>query len=137
MNISDPGRAPPTLPACAGELARPLTSLFNHCLQSRKWPKAWKISKVVPIHEKNSKSEVKNYRSVSLLPVLSKVLESIMAMRMMEHLERHHLLCTRQCRGASTPALHRLSEGETSESCAQRQSRKYTQIKQVFPREAA
>ncbi len=28
--------------------------------------------------------------------MLSKVLESIVAMRMTEHLEHHHLLCTRQ-----------------------------------------
>lgn len=152
MNISDPDRAPPTLPEvtkdklvtvvtsewevkkllsildeskavgpdyisprllrrCAGELARPLATLFNHCLQSSRWPKAWKISKVVPVHKKNDKTEARNYRPVSLLPVLSKVLETIVATRLTEHLERHHLLCTRQYgfrQGRSTADLHLL-----------------------------
>ena len=51
---------------------------------------------MVPVHKKGGKSVVKNYRPVSLLSVLSKVLETVVSSRITDHLERHHLLCTRQ-----------------------------------------
>ena len=81
---------------CANELARPLATFFNHCLHTSTWPKSWKLSNVVPVHKKGGRSEARNYHPVSLLPALSEVVEAVVTSRMMEHLERHHLLCTRQ-----------------------------------------
>lgn len=46
------------------------------------------------MHKKDEKNETKNYRPVSLLSVLSKVLESIVALRVTEHIGRHYLLFT-------------------------------------------
>ena len=109
--------SPRLLRRCAAELGRPLSSLFNYCLRTSTWPTMWKISSVVPVHKKNLKSEAKNYRPVSLLPVLSKVLESIVAARVTEHLEMHHLLCSRQYgfrRGRSAGDLHLLLTAELS-----------------------
>ncbi|XP_063881678.1 uncharacterized protein LOC135111930 [Scylla paramamosain] len=63
------------------------------------------------------KTVAKNYRPVSLLPVLSKVLESIVASRVTEHLEKHHLLCGRQFGfrpGRSAADLHLLLTSEWS-----------------------
>ena len=41
-----------------------------------KFPSEWKKANVVPIFKKNpKKQEVKNYRSISLLPVSSKIFE--------------------------------------------------------------
>ena len=73
--------SPRLLRQCAQELASPLASLFNHCLQTSSWPKSWKTSSVVPVHKKGAKNIAKNYRPVSLLSVLSKVLESVVASR--------------------------------------------------------
>lgn len=66
---------------------------------------------------KKKKTVAKNYRPVSLLPVLSKVLESIVASRVTEHLEKHHLLCGRQFGfrpGRSAADLHLLLTSEWS-----------------------
>lgn len=63
---------------CAAELAYSLTTLCNNCLSSSHWFSAWKESRTVPVHKKNSKTKIKNYRPVLLLPVLSKVLETMM-----------------------------------------------------------
>ena len=109
--------SPRLLHSCADELANPLASLFNHCFRTSTWPKAWKISNVVPVHKKGGKSEVKNYCPVSLLSVLSKVAETIVASRVTEHLEVHHLLCTRQFgfrQGRSAADLHLLLSSELS-----------------------
>ena len=54
---------------------------------------------------------------MSLLPVLSKVLETIVASRVTEHLERHHILCGRQYgfrAGRSASDLHLLLTTEWS-----------------------
>lgn len=109
--------SPRLLRQCAHELAGPLTTLFNECLRTSRWPSAWKMSRVVPVHKKDDKTSAKNYRPVSLLPVLSKVLESIVAARVTEHLEKHHLLCTRQYgfrAGRSAADLHLLLTSEWS-----------------------
>ena len=37
----------------------------------------WKMSDVCPIHKKDSKNLKENYRSISLLPILAKMLEQI------------------------------------------------------------
>ena len=41
------------------------------------FPDDWKKSNVVPIHEKESKILIKNYRPISLLPIFSKVFERL------------------------------------------------------------
>ena len=109
--------SPRLLRQCADELARPLTSLYNLCLRTSTWPTAWKTSNVVPVHKKGGKCELKNYRPVSLLPVLSKVLESIVVKRITNHLDRHHFLCTRQFgfrQGRSAADLHLLLSSSLS-----------------------
>ncbi|XP_045117635.1 uncharacterized protein LOC123508165 [Portunus trituberculatus] len=56
---------------------------------------------------------------VSLLPVLSKVLETIVASRVTQHLERHHLLSNRQFgfrQGRSAADLHLLLSTKWSEA---------------------
>ena len=41
-------------------------------------PSEWKLSNVVPIHKKDDKSSVENYRPISLTSLVMKVLERIM-----------------------------------------------------------
>ena len=36
----------------------------------------WKIANICPVYKKGTKKDVKNYRPISLLPVISKVFES-------------------------------------------------------------
>ena len=78
----DPSKAPgpdsiPTLvlKECARELAPSVCRLFNLSLVSGKVPTEWKYALVVPVHKKGKKEEVTNYRPISLLCVISKVLE--------------------------------------------------------------
>ena len=58
------------------EILVPLKHIFNHCIKYSYFPSAWKVAKVIPLYKgKGAKSECQNYRPISLLPVLSKVLE--------------------------------------------------------------
>ena len=59
----------------ANELASPLCILFNSSLQLGIFPNSWKIANVIPVHKKNEKNDVKNYRPISLLSIVGKVME--------------------------------------------------------------
>ena len=39
------------------------------------FPKIWKAANVVPVHKKEDKSQVKNYRPISLLLIFGKIFE--------------------------------------------------------------
>ena len=59
----------------AFEIAPSLCALFNKSLRSGTIPDDWKLATIVPVHKRGEKSHVENYRSISLLSLISKVLE--------------------------------------------------------------
>ena len=58
-------------------LTKPITDLFNLSTTSGKFLDSCKIAKLKPIYEKGSLTEASNYRSISLLPLISKVIEKV------------------------------------------------------------
>ena len=76
--------------------ATPLAKLFALCFHTGVQPDMWKTANVVPIHKRSSKAAVCNYRPVSLLSVMAKVMETIINKQLMNHLDHHELLTTRQ-----------------------------------------
>ena len=74
---------------CEPELSYILAKLFNKCLKESCFPDCWKVSSVVPMFKNvGEKSTAKNYRSVSLLSVVSKVFEKLVNNRIVDHLEK-------------------------------------------------
>lgn len=65
------------LKRCATVIAPSLAALFNLSLNQGKVPSEWKMANVVPIPKKNDPHDVTNYRPVSLLSIVSKVLEHV------------------------------------------------------------
>ena len=63
------------LKSCARELTPSLCGLFNSSLADGKLPTEWKDALVVLVHKKGNEEDVTNYRPISLLCVVSKVLE--------------------------------------------------------------
>jgi hypothetical protein len=63
------------LKECATILSEQVNVLFNQSMSTSTLPVEWKTANVVPIHKKGSKTEPSNYRPVSLLPIISKVME--------------------------------------------------------------
>ena len=55
------------------------------------FPDAWKIAKIKPLYRNKSKLEVINYRPVSLLPVISKILEQLANLRFDKFMRKHDL----------------------------------------------
>jgi hypothetical protein len=78
----NPNKAPgpdgiPTrvLKECHVELTPSITTLFNNSLSQGIIPDSWKHANIVPLHKKGNKHHANNYRPISLLPVISKILE--------------------------------------------------------------
>ena len=54
-------------------IIKPLLIILRNCSKFRTFPDDSKNSNVVPVHKKNNKQIVNNYRPVFLLPIYSKV----------------------------------------------------------------
>ena len=58
-------------------LALPISKLCNLSMKRSKFPLDCKIAKLKPLYKKDSKTDPKSYRPVSLLPLVSKVIEKV------------------------------------------------------------
>ncbi len=56
-------------------ISKPLTPIINKSLQNGKFLTEWKHVKVIPLLKSGPTIERNNYRPISILPILSKVLE--------------------------------------------------------------
>ena len=82
-----------------------ITFIINTSIVTGKFPSVWKHPLVNPLHKKGNTDDPNNYRPVSILPVLSKVIEKIVSRQLMDHLEKEKLLSNTQQgfrRGLST-----------------------------------
>ena len=59
------------------ELAPSITYLINKSITDTIVPALWKVALVTPLYKAEDKLLVENYRPISVLPVLSKVLERV------------------------------------------------------------
>ena len=119
----DPTKAtgPDGIPArvlreCSYAIAPSLCSLFNHSLHTGTVPSEWKSADVSPIHKKDKKELAINYRPISLLSIISKVLERCVCNRFYEHIRdsineaQHGFLHGRSCATQLLSTLHRIGQ---------------------------
>ena len=70
--------------------------IVNTSIVTLTFPSNWKYPHVLPFFKGGDKNEVSNYRPISLLPILSKVLEKIVSKQLMSYLESNHILSNHQ-----------------------------------------
>ena len=93
------------LQLCAESIHIPLGIIFRNIVKTGIFPDQWKLANVSPIHKKNDKQLVSNYRPISLLPICSKILEKIIFNNMYRYLVVNDLISKHQsgfCPGDST-----------------------------------
>ena len=78
---------PKFLNFCALLLLQPVCHIFSVSISTSKLPIQWRSHRITPIHKSGDKSLISNYRPISLLCVLSKVLEKVIYNRIITHLE--------------------------------------------------
>ena len=72
------------LKRCAVGLAYPLSLIFKLSYNTGHLPDEWKLANVVPVHKKGSKSNVENYRPISLTCLVSKIFERLVQEKLMD-----------------------------------------------------
>ena len=60
---------------CASEISQPLCHLINLSLNRSEIPSDWKHALITKIFKSDFASDNDNYRPISILPILSKILE--------------------------------------------------------------
>jgi len=73
-----------------------LMQICNLSIATGTFPASWKLAKVTPLHKKDTRDDPNNYRPISILPVLSKLLERHVSNNLYEFLTCHDLIAMRQ-----------------------------------------
>ena len=63
------------LKLAAPHIAEHVTFICNHSINVSVFPNKWNEAKITPLHKGGPSEEVNNYQPISILTVLSKVLE--------------------------------------------------------------
>lgn len=92
-----------------------LTNLINASIRLKYVPSVWKVAEIIMLHKPGKPpNEVKSYRPISLLPIISKVFEKILLKRLKPIIERRGLIPNHQFgfrdRHSTIDQVHRLTD---------------------------
>jgi hypothetical protein len=77
-------------------IKHPLCKLFNLSLRVASYPSQWKRANITPVFKNNKQNDVKNYRPISLLSVISKCMERCVYKHIHNYLLDNDILTTCQ-----------------------------------------
>ena len=83
-----------------------LTNIYNNSIDRQKFPDSLKQADVIPTHKKEEKSKKENYRSISLLPAISKLYERNIYVQILHYIEKY-----------LSPYLFGFRKGYSTEQC--------------------
>ena len=73
-------------------ISEPLSIIFNLSIKHGVFPDLMKIAEIVPLHKGGDESMCNNYRPISLLITISKILEKVVYKRTYSFLEKNNIL---------------------------------------------
>ena len=76
----------------ASEIKLPITYIINLSIATNVFPTEFKFARVKPLHKKGSTSQIENYRPISILNVVSKILEKSIYIQLEKYLNDKKLL---------------------------------------------
>jgi hypothetical protein len=85
-SVGPDGINPRLLKICSKQLSPSLTKLINMSIQKGIFPDCWKVANIVPLFKNGCQNNVNNYRPVSLLSCISKVLEKVIFKHLFNYL---------------------------------------------------
>ena len=81
---------------CGDSIISPLKLLFESAIRSGHFPDSWKKGNIIPVHKKESKNLLKNYRPISLLPIFGKIFEKVIYNNLFEFFQENNFLSQNQ-----------------------------------------
>ena len=76
---------------CGDSITLPLTLIFKFSLRNGIFPVTWKMTNIIPVYKKEEKNIVKNYRTITLLPIFAKVFERLLFNSLFAHFHDNDL----------------------------------------------
>ncbi len=73
-----------------------LALIFNTSIETSQFPDLWKVARVVPIFKAGDKAEKSNYRSISVLPVISRLFEKLITDQLYQYMNENGLFSADQ-----------------------------------------
>lgn len=74
-----------------------ITDIINSSIDCCRFPEQLKVAKVIPIYKGDGdRREPRNYRPIALLPIMAKIYEKILNMRIVKYLEKHDIINSNQ-----------------------------------------
>ena len=73
-----------------------LTLIFNQAIALSSFPDEWKMAKVLPLYKNGQRNIPGNYRPISVLPAISKIMEQILYDQLYDYLTKFELLSDSQ-----------------------------------------
>ena len=73
-----------------------LTYIFNQAISLCTFPHEWKIARVIPLFKNGKRNLPGNYRPISVLPAISKIMERILYTQLYEYLSANNILSEHQ-----------------------------------------
>jgi len=73
-----------------------LLHLINRSIITSVFPTAWKLARVTPVHKSGDRSDLNNFRPISILSVLSKITEKVVSIQLVSYLIQHNVLSPHQ-----------------------------------------
>lgn len=92
----------------------PLTKLMNQCLRENNFPSVLKNAVVVPVYKKGDAADPSNYRPISLLPILSKIFEKFLAIRIINFFQTDNQFGFRSGLNTTSAVLNLISQMQES-----------------------
>lgn len=77
---------------CVPHLLPVISHIINHCITFSVFPDCWKKANVIPLQKTRNPTEFKDLRPISILPVLSKILEKIIDNQLRHHFNQNNLI---------------------------------------------
>ena len=77
-------------------ISKSITLIINQSLRTGIFPDKLKIAKVIPIFKKDSKKLIKNYRPISVLPVIYKIFQMAIHEQLSDYFTTNSLFCKQQ-----------------------------------------
>ena len=80
------------LKEAAPTVSRTLADIINMSLTKGIFPSDWKQANITPIHKEGSKTDPNNYRPISILSTVSKIIEKIVSKQVYDYLNSNEIL---------------------------------------------
>ena len=80
----------------AQNLAFPLAFIYNQSLDQSSFPNRLKAARVTPLYKKGAKTDMNNYRPISILNIFSKIFEKIMKWYLVRFMVENNILSPNQ-----------------------------------------